>query len=390
MLKNLDSINYLEELKKFNVKSFPESPDNYRFQSNSKWTQSRALTKEEKLEQAILIEESAKLKGNEVRYYISHDNELIFVSSDFIVCKRWNFFEVMDNLCNQLYFFGTNGNCTDFYINNSNVKFQLDSKNKAVFSFLFSETINSQERKISFSLKDKNSFSIYSDSIGLSSIKFTPDTIKAKFKGSSYSSMVLDYNFNIKEVELSRSVKAIMDLDKSIKYHDIKNYTELMTKIKESLKDNLDLYSLINDVKFKFKGSEQKFERDISYIKELTAKRFEMSQIVEKNDSTLKDFFNYYNQHSYLITLDFSGLERQEIRKDIINNSILSKYTDHKDKYSNNLLFLILNEKNDDSFMKSDMLNRYKDINNKVLNLMRFNKELISLKKINTKKSFKI
>lgn len=390
MLKNLDSINYLEELEKFNVKSFPESPDNYRFQSNSKWTQSRVLTKEEKLEQSILIDESAKLKGNEVKYYISHDNELIFVSSDFIVCKRWNFFEVMDNLCNQLYFFGTSGHCKDFYINDSNLKFQLDSKNKAVFSFLFSETINSQQRNISFSLKDKNSVSIYSDAIGLSSIKFTPDTIKAKFKGSSYSSMVLDYNFNIKEVELSRSVKTPMELDKSIKYHDIKNYTELMMKIKESLKDNLDLYSIINDAKFKFKGSEQKFERDISYIKEITAKRFEMSQIVEKNDSILKDFINYYNQHSYFATLDFSGLERQEIRKEIINNSILSKYTDHKDKYSNNLLLLILNEKNDNGFMNSDLLNRYKDISNKVLDLMRFNKEIISLKKINTKKTFKI
>ena len=101
MLKNLDSIDYLEELKKFDVKSFPENPDNYRFQSNSKWTQSHALTKGEKLEQTILIEASAKLKGNEVKYYISHDNELIFVSSDFIVCKRQIFLILLNNQLNQ-------------------------------------------------------------------------------------------------------------------------------------------------------------------------------------------------------------------------------------------------------------------------------------------------
>lgn len=389
MLKNLDSINFLEELKKFNVNIFPENPDNYSFQSNSKWTQSHALTTGEKLEQSILIEESAKLKDNEVKYYISHDNELILVSANFIVCKRWNFFEVMDNLCNQLYLFGSNGDSKEFYINNSNFNFQLDSKNKSVFSFLFSDTIDSQQKNISFTLKDNNSLSISSDSIGLSSIKFTPDEIKATFKGASYSSMVLDYNFNIKEVELSRSIKNKMELDKSIKYHDIKSYSELMMKIKESLKDNLDFYSMINDAKFKFKGSEQKFERDMLYIKALTQKRFEMIEIANNNELKLRDFYNYYNNNSYLMTLSFSFIENEEIRRELILNTCLSEYTYTKDRNTNNLLLLILDGKNDNKFVNSEMLNRYKDINNKILELMKFNRELISLKKLKTKKEIK-
>lgn len=378
---------FIQEIKKFGVKSFPKNIEVFSFPINSDFSLKSDLTEGEKAVQKILYEESLTLKSGQVSIYNCNERELIFVSSDFIVCQHLGTFEVMDIFCNTLYSFGGHFFSSDeyFYLKNRHFSFELDSKNKPIYSFSFSDHTVFPYKNISFTLKNNNTFGISSDALNLTSIKFEEDKILTTFKSSAYSSIVFDYDFNIKEVDLNKSIKQKLGLEKNKKYYDLKSYSELIEKIRESLKEEFDFYSLINDSKFKLKGSEAKFERDFLYIKELTAKRFQMTGLVEENHSKLMDFYNFFKKNLYLKTLDCSVPTSEDGRIELIKDTVLSKYKIEKKYLDNILLLLILNQKNNNNFMTTEILENYKDFSKGSSEIMDFNKKLISLKNLNKK-----
>lgn len=376
---------FIQEIKKFGVKSFPKNIEVFSFPINSDFSLKSDLTEGEKTFQRILTTEASRLEEGQISIYNCNERETIFVSSNFIVCQQYNVFEVMDVFCNSIYSFGGNFFSSDeyFYLRNRHFSFELDSKNKPTYSFLFSDHTIFPYKNISFTLKNNNTFGISSDALNLTSIKFEEDKILTTFKSSAYSSIVFDYDFNIKEVELNKSIKQKLGLEKNKKYYDLKSYSELIEKIKESLREEFDFYSLINDSKFKLKGSEPKFERDLLYIKELTKKRLQMTDLVEKENSKFIDFYNFYKKNLYLKTLDTSVPNSEDGRAELIKDTLLSKYKIEKKYLDNSLLLLILNEKNNNNFMDSKILGSYKDFSNESSQIMAFNKNLINLKKIN-------
>lgn len=386
-MKSIQKEDFIQEIKQFGVKSFPENIEIFSFPINSEFNREKNLTENEKTVQKILYDESLTLESGQVSIYNCNEREILFVSSDFIVCQNYGVFEVMDVFCNTLYSFGCNpsGTSDQFYLRNRHFSFELDLKNKPIYSFIFYDHTDFPYKNVTFSLKNNNKFNVSSDSLNLTSITFEEDKILTTFKSSAYSSIVFDYDFNIKEVELNKSIKQHLGLEKNKKYYDLKNYSELIEKIKESLKEEFDFYSLINDSKFKLKGSEQKFERDFLYVKELTAKRFQMNNLVEQNHSKLMDFYNFYKKNLYLKTLDCSVPNSEDGRIELIKDTVLSKYKIEKKYLDNILLLLILNQKNNNNFMNNEILESYKDFSNESSEIMVFNKKLISLKNLNKK-----
>lgn len=384
-MKIIQKEDFIQEIKQFGVKSFPENIEVFSLPINSDFNRGRNLTEDEKTVQKTLYDESLTLESGQVSIYNCNERELIFVSSDFIVCQNYGVFEVMDVFCNTLYSFGCNpsGISDQFYLRNRHFSFELDLKNKPVYSFIFYDHTDFPYKNVTFTLKNKNKINISSDSLNLTSLTFEKDNILATFKSSAYSSIVFDYEFNIKEVELNKSIKQHLGLEKNKKYYDLKNYSELIEKIKESLTEEFDLYSLINDSKFKLKGSEKKFERDFLYVKELTTKRFQMNKIVDENHLKIMEFYDFYKKNLYLKTLDCSVPNSEDGRTDLIKDTVLSKYKIEKKYFDNILLLLILNEKNNGNFMNSKILESYKDFSNGSSEIMEFNKKLISLKNLN-------
>lgn len=394
----MSKTNFMDELKAFNVKEKPSEFKNAYIKIN--FESEEPLTEEDIKVLDYLKTATSKLKSDETEFYVLSNGFLdpmfFCISSDFIMSIAGSVFYVLDTSLNYLYDFGYNFS-TFFEIKNDNFNFTPAQENeKERFSISYCDRSKKNSKRIDFKLKNENTISISSSALGLTSITFNEDEIITTFKGTPYSTIILDFDFNIKTVDLNKTLKQDFDLKNTKKYHDIKNYNDLMNKIKESLSDEIELHALLFDKKFQFKGSENKFKRDLSYIKEITNNRKEMFDIFLSDRQDLKDIYEYYNPYTNIIRYYLLDHQTKEDKIEYLkSHPIFSKYevtleTDENgiilSTYYHNILELLhVIKKNNCNFMNNDFINKYKKINEKISSTLKFNKNIINLESKNKK-----
>lgn len=391
MLKKLDHNNFVEELKKFKktkISFLPSEYDDTYFRINYPWLNPNKLQENEKKLQDFLYLKSLTLKKNEIEFYINVEKFIIGINSDFIILTNGNNkTSVLTTKSDYLYNFGYN-HFYDFDINSKTFNFSINEdtgkKNiKLLFNF---DDYHKHMKDIEFSIKKKDIIFITSN-MGLTSIQFKDSDIITTFKGTSYSNMVLDYDFNIKSVEINKKLKKTLEIDNILTYTDIKDYSDLMSKIKESLKDEFDFLSVTKDLNIKFKDSENKFNRDIEFIKKITNNKVQLLDILSSNQNELINFYDYYsnyNSFKYFKTRETTLRYRIEILKERLH---LSEYEfNHNvyldqvtfDNYLHILCFFTINEETNNNFMNSEILNKYKKLNDEIQDVLSFNNEILS------------
>lgn len=394
MQKKLDHSNFVEELKKFKntkINFLPIEHTNTRFVINFPWTNPNDITEEQKKLQEFLSLRSLTFKKNESEYYITGANTIIGVNSDFIIIvHESSSLSVLTTKSDYLYSlsyrqhfdFSLNAKTFDFRYNDNN---RTNDRNELTLLFNFDD-YNKHMKNIEFSLKKNNSIFIISN-MGLTSIKFNDSDIVTTFKGTSYSNMVLDYDFNIKSVEINNKLKKTLEIDNMLPYTDIKGYSDLMSKIKESLKDKIDFLSLTKDLTLKFKGSEKEFERDLEFIKKITQNKERLFNVFSSDKEELLEVYNHYKNYDvfkyfetkettleYRITTLKEKLKLSEYEVDYDN--YIEKHL--LDKHLNILALFTINEENNNNFMNSEILNKYKKLNNEIKDVLSFNNEILS------------
>lgn len=394
MQKKLDHSNFVEELKKFKntkINFLPIEHTNTRFVINFPWTNPNDITEEQKNLQEFLSLRSLTFKKNESEYYITGENTIIGVNSDFIIIvHESSSLSVLTTKSDYLYSlsyrqhfdFSLNAKTFDFRYNDNN---RTNDRNELTLLFNFDD-YNKHMKNIEFSLKKNNSIFIISN-MGLTSIKFNDSDIVTTFKGTSYSNIVLDYDFNIKSVEINNKLKKTLEIDSMLPYTDIKGYSDLMSKIKESLKDKIDFLSLTKDLTLKFKGSEKEFERDLEFIKKITQNKERLFNVFSSDKEELLEVYNHYKNYDvfkyfetkettleYRITTLKEKLKLSEYEVDYDN--YIEKHL--LDKHLNILALFTINEENNNNFMNSEILNKYKKLNNEIKDVLSFNNEILS------------
>lgn len=397
MLKTLASVSFLEEIKHFNTKRFPEEYSNVSLPINYPWNFGSEKNKEQLSLQNYLKECSTKLSSDEVEFYVipvsNFSNiEFLAVSSEFIVEITQDQFNVLDTSCNYLYSFGQILG-SPFTIEDKNFSFSKSfNSEKMDLTLLYNNYDKNYMRAIEFTNKKKDTISISSPALGLTSVKFEENEIIATFKGTFYSRLILDYNFNLKFLDLNKSLKTEFGINNILNFENVKNHSDLIKSFENKFKDQIEIFTLINDSKLKIKGSEQKFDRDLAYIKAITERKDIIFDIFSSEKTDLNDFYQYYKLYSEIIREYLSNQKTPEDKLNYLNeHPIFSKYekiigidkNNHliRTRYHNILEFLYQNKENNNKFINNDMLRSYKRMSKECEGVLDFNNNLISLKK---------
>lgn len=406
MLKTLASVSFLEEIKYFNTQRFPEEYKNISLPINYPWHFGSEKNKEQLSLQNYLKECSTKLSSDEVEFYVipvsNFSNiEFLAVSSEFIVEIAQDQFNVLDTSCNYLYSFGQILG-SPFTIEDKNFSFcKSFNSEKMDLKLLYNNYGKNYMRAIEFTNKKKDTISISSPALGLTSVKFEENEIIATFKGTFYSSLILDYNFNLKFLDLNKSLKTEFGINNILNFDNVKNHSDLIKSFENKFKDQIEIFTLINDSKLKIKGSEQKFDRDLAYIKAIAERKDVIFDIFSSEKTDLNDFYQYYKSYSEIIREYLSNQKTPEDKLNYLNeHPIFSKYekiigideNKHliRTRYHNILEFLYQNKKSNNKFINNDMLRVYKRMSKECESVLDFNNDLISLKKYKKKKLEKL
>lgn len=402
MLKTLASVSFLEEIKQFNTKRFPEEYKNLSLPINYPWHFGSEKNKEELNLQNYLKECSKKLSHDEVEFYVipfsNFSNiEFLAVSSEFIIEITHDQFNVLDTSCNYLYSFGQILD-SPFTIEDKNFNFSKSfNSEKMGLTLLYNNYDKNYMRAIEFTNKKNNTISISSPALSLTSVRFEENEITATFKGTFYSRLILDYNFNLKFLELNKSLKTEFGINNVLNFDNVKNHSDLIKSFETTFKDQIEIFTLINDSKLKIKGSEQKFNRDLAYIKALTERKDSIFNIFSSEHTDLKEFYTYYKNYSGIIREYLSEHNTNEDKINYLNNHpIFSKYEKIfgidknknliRTRYHNILEFLYQNKESNNKFINNNMLRSYERISKECESILDFNKDLILLKKNNKTK----
>lgn len=251
----------------------------------------------------------------------------------------------------------------------------------------------------------ENTLKVSHTAVNLTSLKFEKDNIIATFKGTSYSKMILDYEYNIKEIQLSKNLVKTLNIESENRYYNIKDYDDLTKKIKLSLGEKLDLYSLTHDSNYKFKDIENKFNRDLSYLKILTEKRSEFFLMQNNQIEKINYISNYFKNFLSPIIFNTYLDSNSTLSKKLINsyskaqidliknydNPFLEKYfiNDKRDhfeitsqkNYYKILSFLDYNKKNNIKLFNLENILLYKEIQDELKDFMSFNNEELKITK---------
>lgn len=377
---------FLEEIKQFNVKIVPKVYARTIFHGNSFFE--RNLSQNEVDFKNYLKSICSNLNLNESCFMIrsvSDGISLFIISKNFIIDYSYYSFNVHDSYCNYLYSFNSSRYDQTLTISNNN--FIIREKNNKASLEILHKSNDSNRKDFYFKMKNDTTLSLKSH-LNVTSIKFNKDDIFVTFKGTSYSSMSLDYNYNIKEVTLNKNLKSKLNINEDIKYYNIKNYSDLIDKIKVSLNEHLDLFNLMNDFKLELKDKNKKFDQNISYVKEIVKNKDLIFSTLSENKNFFKTFYHHYNNYTKTLNnyLTDESIGNNEPEKYFENHPILSKYKFMKShpivnySFYNYISFFYNNKINNNDFINDNILNLYKKIDNDVINALKFHDDLYSKK----------
>lgn len=380
MIKTLDNESFLKEMINNKVEFFPETCSGMNFFNREFFKEEPEIPENQNIMYKILYDASLSLKNGAQKFFLHEtklpnpDYTLFIVSKNYIIKTTGRFFSVMDIHSNYLFIM------MPYHFENDHFKFNFfkNTKRKPDFTMV--------SNNFALKIKNSNMFRIKS-SLCLTGLLFKPDYIQALFSSEFPCSIIkLDYQYNILEAQLNNKLKKTLNINinKKIQYNNIKNYSDLISQINLSLEEELDLYTLINDEKFKLKVSEAKFYRDLEYIKTINSKKEEILKIKDYYEDDIISYYNFYNNLFKIFNIDFCDVNY------IVNNKLQSTALSH---YKESIFskielkkykLLALLELNKNHIIDEKILNTIMEISEKSKKIVDFNLRLSNLNQFKT------
>lgn len=314
--------------------------------------------------------------GEELSFVNPANNNLYFVNPDVMLEFQGYAIDIIDNMGVEIGAFAANIDEKNFQIRSDNFTFTLNTENNPRKNELLFFVSNHEEE--SFITLQKNKLIIDSSNSDLTLIEIKKNTILTQFKNPIYSSILFDYNFNIKEIGFSKKLQKELGLDRKFKINDVNYEGGLINEIKTKIKNNLDFYKLINDDNYIIETPEISFESEIIYIKSIVSKHKEMLTFYEKNKEGISKIQKYYektmleySKTNFLINNAYC-LTSNLVDDLDVGNTVLSPYIGSKTDLRNLKLlsFLVLKDKYMKNAIHPELLNIFKNLNSESLNLM--------------------
>lgn len=314
--------------------------------------------------------------GEELSFVNPANNNLYFVNPDVMLEFEGYAIDIIDNMGVEIGAFAANIDEKNFQIRSDNFTFTLNTENNPRKNELLFFVSNHEEE--SFITLQKNKLIIDSSNSDLTLIEIKKNTILTQFKNPIYSSILFDYNFNIKEIGFSKKLQKELGLDRKFKINDVNYEGGLINEIKTKIKNNLDFYKLINDDNYIIETPEISFESEIIYIKSIVSKHKEMLTFYEKNKEGISKIQKYYektmleySKTNFLINNAYC-LTSNLVEDLDVGNTVLSQYIGSKTDLRNLKLlsFLVLKDKYMKNAIHPELLNIFKNLNSESLNLM--------------------
>lgn len=365
----------------FGAINFPESIKIDNFLERDSYTLDDGLDSDSLDVYKFLNKSALALKDNEeVIFYKDTfwDCVLFLISNKHIIYISGKRAKFMNNQCNLLFEINFNNPSEIFFMMNSHVFYMNKVKNEKQGEL--SLLCNQNDTKL---LVKGKLLRLKDSSLNFTSIEFKDSTLIATFKNAFYSKIIFDYDFNIKEIEISKSLKTKLNISSKTNLTNISCYEDLINEMNKLLDPEiLNLYNLVNDTQFKFKDNKNKFIRDIAYIKELVAHKESLFNFHNKNIHDIQNLFNYYKKG--LLPINESKNDIKHLEKYGLENSNLSKYLSVYDDrqlytYYKKLLLLTVMKNYNVKLVNDDLISKLSTIND--FNPFYFHVEAAKIKK---------
>lgn len=379
MMKTLDNDSFLKEMINHKVEVFPEEFSEMCFFNRNFFKGDDEIDVINTSIYNIFHKASLSLKDGEEKIFLHEtklphsDYSLFIVSKNYIVGVTDRFFTVMDTHSNFLFII------RPYNMSNNNFDFCFFKNPKR------QPELTMTSNKFSLKIKKDNVFRIKS-SLSLTGLSFNENSIEALFSSDfPCSKMKLDYQYNILEAELNKKLKKTLGINKKLQYENVKNYSDLINKINLSIEDSLDLYTLINDEKFKLKTSESKFHRDIEYIKSIVSIKEKILETKDYYEKPLSACYYFYNDLFKHFNIDFTNTDY--ISENKLQNTIFINYKESETskrelkKYK----FLSLLELKNSNIINEKLLDTVREITLKSKDVLSFNLKLCNLNQFKRK-----
>lgn len=286
----------------------------------------------------FLMSSSKHLKdGEEQTFSLRNGEYLYFINNQYITTLNEAGIAIFSSSFEPLFYFSIQN------INNNNIADGFHFGNYSYlgdYSFTFKKPIGNDSpffqfngKDISFILDEKYLNIYFKASIKKISMK--DDNYVAHFSENLYSNITLNKNFDIVDVSISKALKNKLNID--LKINAVQTYAEISQKIHSHIKDDLELYTLINDKKIKLKGSQEQFDQDMLIFKESI-------KYIKNIESFYQDNVNFFNKAGalYLDIKDYiiSNDKDSQTAIRVLNNiNILEKYKKDNKNFINNEIF---------------------------------------------------
>lgn len=365
----------------FGAINFPESIKIDNFLERDSYTLDDGLDSDSLDVYTFLNKSALALKDNEeVIFYKDTfwDCVLFLISNKYIIYISGKRAKFMNNQCNLLFEINFDNPSEIFFLMNSHVLYMNKVKNEKQGEL--SLLCNQNDTKL---LVKGKLLRLKDSSLNFTSIEFKDSTLIATFKNTFYSKIFFDYDFNIKEIEISKSLKTKLNISSNTNLTNISSYDDLINEMNKLLDPEiLDFYNLVNDAQFRFKDNKNKFIRDIVYIKELVAHKESLFNFHNKNLHNIQNIFNYYKKG--LLPINESKNDIKHLEKYGLENSNLSKYLSVYDDrqlypYYKKLLLLTVMKNHNVKLVNDNLINKLSTIND--FNPFSFHVEAAKIKK---------
>lgn len=377
-MKELTDEVFFQEAHKFDVKRLYGYGLVPYFRTRSTMNPYSYFNDNEKFSHKKMLELFSGIAVGEERAFINPtNNNLYFVSTDVMLSFDGHSLEIIDNLGFKVGSLGSNSEEKTIQFHGNNFMFTFSNENnprkEEILFFI------NNEAEDSAIINKKNKLIIDSSESDLTLIQIKRDTVLTQFKNPIYSSILFDYDLNIKEIEFSKKFKEELGLDKNFKLNDVSYKNGLIDNIKIRLENNLVFYKLVNeDKEYIIETPRINFESELVYIKSITNKNKDILNFYEKHKDSItiiKDYYektiSEYSRINYLLNNN-SDLKSNLIKELGIEKTVISDYIDTKEGIRNLKLlsFLVLKDKNMEKIIHPELLNTFKKLNSESLNVM--------------------
>lgn len=280
----------------------------------------------------FLMSSSKNLEeGEEKTFSLQHGEYLYFINNQYITSLHEGGMAVFSNNLDPLFYFSPktiySNDITDgFDFGNKSFTFKKPTGDDLPFFQFFGNNI-------SFLLEKKALRILFGASI--KKISMSNNNYVAHFSDNLYSNITLNKNFDIVDVSTSKTLKNKLNVD--LKISNVQTYTEISQKINSHIKDDLEVYTLINDKKLKIKGSQEQFDQDMLLFKESIRHINHIESLYKDNIKLLNKVGNFYlDIKDYIMSNDRDSTPTIRVLNNI---NILEKYKKNDKNFINSEIF---------------------------------------------------